>query len=287
MSFSRKDFGTPLTHNYEAYASRGGAIVSFWHDIPLFPDANKPLLLNMVVEIPRWSNAKYEISKSREFNPIVQYVKGQSLRYVNNIFPFKGYLWNYGAFPQTWIDPAEICAHTCMPGDDDPLDVLEIGSNVLGVGDVVQVKVIGVLGMIDQNQCDWKVVAINVEDPLAESINSPEDIDVYMPGLSALTHQWLRVYKIPTGRGANEFLFDGKILPPDFAHQVVKESHESWKKLITGGIESRHSLVNASLNNEKSKVFDEEARPKPVNVSNSQTSVAETWCFMELHKSFK
>ena len=33
-------------------------------------------------------------------NPIKQDVKKGKLRYVRNCFPHKGYLWNYGAFPQ-------------------------------------------------------------------------------------------------------------------------------------------------------------------------------------------
>lgn len=33
-------------------------------------------------------------------NPIKQDIKKGKLRYVRNCFPHKGYLWNYGAFPQ-------------------------------------------------------------------------------------------------------------------------------------------------------------------------------------------
>merc|ERR1711881_702769 len=62
-------------------------------------------ILNMVVEIPRWTNAKQEISKADLLNPIKQDIKKGKLRFVRNCFPHKGYLWNYGAFPQTWEDP--------------------------------------------------------------------------------------------------------------------------------------------------------------------------------------
>lgn len=50
----------------------------------------------MVVEIPRWTNAKMEISKTESFNPILQDTKKGKLRFVRNCFPHKGYLWNYG-----------------------------------------------------------------------------------------------------------------------------------------------------------------------------------------------
>ena len=59
----------------------------------------------MVVEIPRWSNAKMEIATKEALNPIKQDVKKGKLRYVKNFFPHHGYIWNYGALPQTWEDP--------------------------------------------------------------------------------------------------------------------------------------------------------------------------------------
>jgi inorganic pyrophosphatase len=54
----------------------------------------------MVVEVPRWTNAKMEISKEEPLNPIKQDIKKGRLRYVRNCFPHHGYIWNYGAFPQ-------------------------------------------------------------------------------------------------------------------------------------------------------------------------------------------
>lgn len=39
-------------------------------------------------------------------------------------------------------------------------------------GEVIKVKVLGVLAMIDEGETDWKVIAINVEDPEANALNS-------------------------------------------------------------------------------------------------------------------
>lgn len=44
-----------------------------------------------------------QISKEELLNPIKQDIKKGKLRYVRNCFPHKGYLWNYGAFPQVRI----------------------------------------------------------------------------------------------------------------------------------------------------------------------------------------
>ena len=41
-----------------------------------------------------------QICKEEKMNPIKQDVKKGKLRYVKNIFPHHGYIWNYGALPQ-------------------------------------------------------------------------------------------------------------------------------------------------------------------------------------------
>lgn len=42
-------------------------------------------------------------------------------------------------------------------GDNDPLDVVEIGSRRLATGGVYAVKPLAVLAMIDEGELDWKV----------------------------------------------------------------------------------------------------------------------------------
>ncbi|EPY81198.1 hypothetical protein CB1_000750004 [Camelus ferus] len=88
-------------------------------------------LFNMIVEVPRWTNAKMEIATEEPLNPIKQDLKDGKLRYVANIFPHKGYIWNYGALPQTWEDPSRKDKSTDCCGDNDPIDVCEVGSKCL------------------------------------------------------------------------------------------------------------------------------------------------------------
>ena len=91
-----------------------------------------------------------------------QDVKKGNVRYVANVFPHKGYIWNYGAIPQvrvlklwwckinaaeclkranvelgfvlwwlqTWEDPSHKDEDTGCVGDNDPIDVCEIGTKV-------------------------------------------------------------------------------------------------------------------------------------------------------------
>lgn len=43
---------------------------------------------------------------------------------------------------------------------------------VCSPGQVIQVKVLGILAMIDEGEMDWKVIAINAKDPDAKNLNS-------------------------------------------------------------------------------------------------------------------
>lgn len=89
---------------------------------------------------------------AEKLNPIKQDVKKEKLRFVCNCFPHHGYIWNYGAFPQTWEDPSHTDADTGCKGDNDPLDVCEIGYRVAKRGEVRQVKILGCLALIDEGE---------------------------------------------------------------------------------------------------------------------------------------
>ena len=48
-----------------------------------------------------------------------------------------------------------------------------------------QVKPLGVLAMIDDGELDWKVIAIDVNDPKAAEVNDVDDVEKVFP-VSAL-----------------------------------------------------------------------------------------------------
>ncbi len=124
--YTTRKVAAPYTLEHRIYIEKDGVLVSPFHDIPLYANEQQTIL-NMIVEIPRWTNAKLEvllrhcqhaqlstsrspsmancvfclqISKEELLNPIKQDVKKGKLRFVRNCFPHHGYLWNYGAFPQ-------------------------------------------------------------------------------------------------------------------------------------------------------------------------------------------
>lgn len=81
-------------------------------------------------------------------------------------------MWNYGALPQTWEDPNHVDPDTKTVGDNDPLDVCEIGTTLHPIGSVVPVKIVGVLGLIDEGETDWKLIGIDIRDKLASKVIS-------------------------------------------------------------------------------------------------------------------
>ncbi|KRZ89250.1 Inorganic pyrophosphatase, partial [Trichinella sp. T8] len=209
---------------------KNNQFISPWHDIPLYADENAKVY-NMIVENPRWTNAKMEIATTEPMNPVKQDLKKGKVRFIDNCFPYHGYIWNYGALPQTWENPFNINSHTSANGDNDPIDACEIGQRVAKRGEVLQVKLLGLIALIDEGETDWKLIVIDVRDPLANKLHDITDVDIHHPGLLQATKEWLKIYKIPTGKPANKFGLNGMYQNKDFAANVIAETHEFWKKL--------------------------------------------------------
>jgi len=246
--YSTRLIGAPNTLDHRVYIEQGGTVLSPFHDIPLFADLNNGIL-NMIVEVPRWTNAKLEISKEEPFNPIKQDIKKGKLRFVRNCFPHHGYIWNYGCFPQTWEDPTQTHAETKAKGDNDPLDVCEIGEQVGYVGQVKQVKVLGIMALLDEGETDWKVIVVDVNDNLASKLNDIEDVERHLPGLIRATNEWFRIYKIPDGKPENAFAFSGEAKNKKYATAIVHECHEAWKRLVNGESPAKTPSYDLSIAN--------------------------------------
>lgn len=238
--------GSKFSSSFKQYAVKDNRVVSYFHDIPLSLDVANHTV-SMVVEVPRWSNAKFEISTSIEGNPIVQDTKKGKVRFVRNIFPYKGYIHNYGALPQTWEDPTVKNAVGDLFGDGDPLDVCEIGSTVLPTGTIRQVKVLGSLALVDDGELDWKVIVVDVSDPLAQELHDIHDVFTVCPGLLESTRQWFRDYKIPDGKVQNKFALGGKYRSAAETMDTIVECHEAWQRLIAGKVECEVAVANLEV----------------------------------------
>ena len=264
--FTTRSIAPANTLQHRVYVECNGKVVSPFHDIPLFANPEQTIF-NMVVEIPRWTNAKLEISKEEPLNPILQDSKKGKLRFVRNCFPNHGYIHNYGAFPQTWEDPNSVHPETNAKGDNDPLDVCEIGSEIGYTGQVKQVKVLGVMALLDEGETDWKVIAIDVKDPLASLLNDIEDVEKYKPGLLSATTEWFRIYKMPDGKPENQFAFSGKCKNKKYALSVLKECHEAWESLIQSTSNANGISLATALNSTIAIPPGQNLPPAPIDKS--------------------
>ncbi|XP_041042516.1 inorganic pyrophosphatase-like isoform X3 [Carcharodon carcharias] len=191
-SYGKEERGQPWTPSHQLYLKNSeGKFISPFHDIPLYAAIDKALF-NMVVEVPRWTNAKME----------------------------------------TWEDPFHKDPCTDFAGDNDPVDICDIGSRVCSCGEVIQVKVLGALALIDEGEMDWKIIAINLEDPEAQMFNDIDDVRKYKPGYLEATVNWFKLYKVPDGKPENQLGFNGEFKDRNFAIGVIKSTHQYWQSLI-------------------------------------------------------
>lgn len=128
--------------------------------------------MNFVCEIPKETSAKMECATDETRTPIKQDTKKGKLRF----YPYN-INWNYGFLPQTWEDPAHKNSECDAMGDNDPVDVVEIGSASCDMGGVYKVKPVGVYAMIDEGELDWKVICVRADDPKAALIHDVEDVE--------------------------------------------------------------------------------------------------------------
>lgn len=205
-----------------------GHLISPWHQIPLMIpsfERHSEQLYSFVCEIPRGTTAKMEINKQLQWNPIKQDVKAGKLR----SYPTPS-LVNYGAMPQTWEDPNHKDEDTGLGGDNDPLDVIDVGSTTCSPGEVYPVRAVGVLALVDGGEMDWKVVAVRAGPAEAEWVDAANPTSAQQAQLEQI-RVWFRDYKLEDGK-LNEFAFDGKYLGPDRARKVISQQHGLWRALV-------------------------------------------------------
>ena len=123
----------------------------------------------------------------------------------------------------------------------------EIGEQVGFVGQVKQVKVLGIMALLDEGETDWKVIVIDVRDPLASRMNDIEDVERQLPGLIRATNEWFRIYKIPDGKPENNFAFSGEAKNKKYATEIIHECHEAWRRLVMGESPAKTASYDLSM----------------------------------------
>ena len=255
-----------LEYRIKATDKTGSKPISLWHDVTLVhvdPATDRPTpYLNFVCEIPKFSrcevhNIRYAhvpLVSFAQFSPssrsfpclrrkkyeiatdeVGNFIKQDEKKGVLREFKKGDIFFNYGCLPRTWEDPTFVHpdAEGCR-GDNDPVDVCEIGSKIVKTGEIRPVKILGILCMIDEGEADWKVVAIDAEDKWAPFLNDIDDVAKQLPGTLDAIREWFRTYKIPDGKPPNVFGLDEKFMDKHYALEIIKECNHAWKELITG-----------------------------------------------------
>lgn len=116
--------------------------------------------------------------------------------------------------------------------------------------------------MIDEGECDWKVVTIDADDKWAPFLNDIQDVEEQLPGLLSAIREWYRTYKIPDGKPPNVFGLDEEFMDKAYTNKVIEECHEAWEELMSGQKErhledhSDHEVVDLVRNLSRNSLFD-------------------------------
>ncbi len=173
-----------------------------------FEPRNRDGSINVVVEIPTGTVAKWEVTKPDGL------MKWEFKNGVPREVKYLGYPGNYGMLPRTLLSKER-------GGDGDPLDVLVLGSAVPR-GSIVRAKVIGVLKLLDEGERDDKIIAVAKSSPMAE-IDTPEQMEKVFPGVLSIVKTWFESYKGP-GK-----LKSGGYLGPVEANKVIDAAQSEFK----------------------------------------------------------
>jgi len=188
----------------------------------------------MVMEISSVTKAKMEISTNVEFNPIICDIEddpfnaGQKRDRDYKLQP----IFNYGALPQTWEDPNRKAEEGDWYGDQDPIDVVEISGYPLNRFDVYKVRVLGALKMIDDGEVDWKLLAIEVNQPFNKEVGDIADLRTRFPEKYNGILNWFKTYKMAAGKTTEPNIFsrEEENILVDETISVIEETHQDWMR---------------------------------------------------------
>ena len=165
--------------------------------------------INVVIEIPSGTHNKFEVSK--ETGQIVQDVENGLPRKIKYI----GYPGNYGMIPRTLLSIND-------GGDGDPLDVIVLGEQ-LQKGSIVEIKLIGILKMLDEGKMDDKLIGVMVNNSIFSSIDSFNELKKSYGGITNILEIWFANYK-----GGNKIIING-FDDEKTALKVFKTAHKDYK----------------------------------------------------------
>lgn len=165
--------------------------------------------VQVVVEIPVGTNAKWEVSKSS--GNLEWEFKNNKPRVVK----YLGYPGNYGMIPRTLLPEKS-------GGDGDPLDVIVLGPAVPR-GTVLKTRLVGMIRMLDGGEQDDKLIAVMLDSHFGD-IKSLEDLKRRYNGVTRILDLWFSNYK---GSGIMQ---SGGMAGVDEARAVLQAAIDAYAK---------------------------------------------------------
>lgn len=167
---------------------------SYWHSLPVGPDP--PEHLYVIIETPKGSKNKYEISK--QFPGIVL----DRVLHSSVMYPVE-----YGAVPRT------------LYSDGDPLDAMVLTSEPTYPGVVMEARPVGVMKMIDQGDKDNKILMVAEGEPRFRHVKTYTDLPEHF--LNEIVH-FFQTYKLLENKKTEVLGWEGK-------ESAIKEIEDSIK----------------------------------------------------------
>ena len=166
------------------------------HDVP----AGSKDIMNVIIEIPKFSKNKYEIDKATGMIAL------DRVMHTAQDYPF-----DYGFVPQTLFD------------DGDALDVVLMTTYPLAPGILVKARPIAIMEMTDGGDRDDKIVAVPVDDPRFDGVKDLEDINPHF--IKEMTH-FFETYK----KVQNKEVTVGKWSGKGKAQSAFEKSRDLYEK---------------------------------------------------------
>jgi inorganic pyrophosphatase len=172
--------------------------MNLWHDIEAGEDV--PNIINVIVEIPKGSQNKYEYDKRLNIIKLD--------RVLFSPFHYPG---DYGLIPRT------------LSEDGDPLDAIVLVTNPTYPGILLKGRPVSLLRMNDAGKIDDKILCVSNDDPRFKHYYDISDLDEHL--LKEVMH-FFRVYKDLEGKTVKMIGWKNS----EEAKRVIMQSVETYNK---------------------------------------------------------
>lgn len=164
----------------------------------LDPGAECPEIVRMIVEIPQNSANKYEYDG-----------KLGVFRLDRALYSPMHYPGDYGFIPGTLAD------------DNDPMDVLVLTQHPSFTGCLIEVRPVGILNMVDNDERDQKILAVPTRNPRFDQIHTMDQIFAH---IRREIEHFFAIYKELEGKVTEMRGWGG---PPE-ARKAILESRQRY-----------------------------------------------------------